>query len=277
MVGTQTPCGECRECRRDEPANCDQTWGFTPAQPFQWEGRPVSSFANVSSFAGEIVVKASQLYSTQGLPPEQAALIGCAVSTGYGAAMRLGRVQAGDRVAVIGVGGIGVNAIQAAALAGAAVTAVDVNPAKEATARQFGAEAFLAAKRGASSADAAAALKAAGPFDVVIECSGAPSAVEAAIHGVKRGGRVVLIGMTGPGATATVSLDAVLSGREIVSTMNGGSRPEVDYPRLIELARERKIDVAGQITRRWPLAEVEAAIAALEAGEVTRAILDHTA
>jgi S-(hydroxymethyl)glutathione dehydrogenase / alcohol dehydrogenase len=191
--------------------------------------------------------------------------------------MRLGQVKAGDRVAVIGVGGIGVNAIQAAALAGAEVTGVDVNPAKEAVARQFGAEAFLRAERGVSSREGAAALSAAGPFDIVMECSGAPAAVEAAIHGVKRGGRVVLIGMTGPGATATVSLDAVLGGREIVSTMNGGARPEVDYSRLIALAKERKLDIAGQITRRWPLAEVEAAIAALEAGEVTRAILDHTA
>lgn len=277
LVGTQTPCGECRECKRDQQENCDINWGFAPSHPFTYQGKPTASFANVSSFAGEIVVKAEQLFKTDGMPPEQAALIGCAVSTGYCAVINLGHVRAGDRVAVIGVGGIGVNAIQGAKLAGASVLAVDVNPAKEAVARDFGADAFLLAKRGDDGVALAKALKDAfSPIDVAIECSGAPSAVEGAIHGVKRGGRIVLIGMTGPGAKASFSLDAVLSGRDIVSTMGGGSRPDRDFPGLIKLANEGKLDLASQVTQVWPLAEFEEAIAALEAGRVTRAVLDHT-
>ena len=278
MVGTQTPCGHCRECERDEPANCDETWGFVPGQPFRLEGQPVYSFANVSSFAGEIVVKATQLYPTQNLPPEQAALIGCAVSTGFCAAQTLGRVRSGDRVAVIGVGGIGVNAIQGARLAGASVLAVDLNPAKEAVARGFGADRFVLSERGQGAQALAAALQAeAAPIDVVVECSGAPVAIEAALHAVKRGGRVVLVGMTSPGASVPLGLDAMLSGREIVSVMNGGARPEQDYPRLIELARTRQIDLESQVSQVWPLDQFEEAIAALRAGTVTRAVLDHTA
>lgn len=278
MVGTQTPCGHCRECERDEPANCNETWGFVPGQPFRLEGQPVYSFANVSSFAEEIVVKASQLYRTNDIPPQQAALIGCAVSTGFCAAQNLGRVRAGDRVAVIGVGGIGVNAIQGARLAGAAVLAVDLNPAKEAVARRFGADRFLQSARGQGPQELAAALQAeAAPIDVVIECSGAPVAVEAAFHAVKRGGRVVLVGMTAPGASVPLGLDAMLGGREIISVMNGGARPEVDYPRLIDLARSRQIDLETQVSQVWPLAQFEAAIAALRAGTVTRAVLSHTA
>lgn len=278
MVGTQTPCGRCRECRRGEPANCDETWGFAPAQPFRWRGRPVFSFANVSSFAGEIVVKASQLFATPGLPPAQAALIGCAVSTGYCAASNLGRVRAGDQVAVIGVGGIGVNAIQAARLAGARVLAVDVNPAKEAVARRMGAGDFLLASRDAEPRRLAAEMRGrAAPIDVALECSGAPAAVEAAVQAVKRGGRAVLIGMTAPGAHVRLSLDDLLGGREVISVMNGGARPQEDYPRLIALARDGGLDLASQITRVWPLREVGDAIAALRAGQVTRAVLDHTA
>ena len=277
MVGTQTPCGHCRECARDEPANCDETWGFVPGQPFRLDGQPVYSFANVSSFAGEIVVKASQLYRTGDLPPEQAALIGCAVSTGFCAAQNLGRVREGDRVAVIGVGGIGVNAIQGARLSGASVLAVDLNPAKEAVARSFGAERFITSTRGQSPQELAAAMQAeAAPIDVVIECSGAPVAIEAAFHAAKRGGRVVLIGMTAPGASVPLGLDSMLGGREIVSTMNGGARPEQDYPRLIELARSRQIDLESQVTQVWPLDQFADAIAALRAGAVTRAVLDHT-
>jgi len=278
MVGAQTPCGACRECARHEPANCDQTWGFVPRQPFRWRGRPVSSFANVSSFAGEIVVKAAQLFSTAGLPPEQAALIGCAVSTGYCAARNLGRVRAGDQVVVIGVGGVGVNAIQAARLAGAQVLAVDVNPAKAAVARRMGAADFLLAARDAGPEQLAAEIQARlAPIDLAVECSGAPAAVEAAVQAVKRGGRIVLVGMSRPGASVRLSLDALLAGREIVSVMNGGARPQEDFPELIALAREGVLDVAAQITRVWPLREIDEAIEALRAGEVTRAVLDHTA
>lgn len=277
MIGTQTPCGTCRECLRDEPANCDVTWGFERSWPFRWRGEDTASFANVSSFAGETVVKAGQLFRTDGIPPEQAALIGCAVSTGYCAARVLGRVREGDRVAVIGVGGIGVNAIQGARLAGAGVLAVDLNPSKEAVARQFGAEAFLLADRSFDGKALAKAMREAfAPIDIAIECSGAPTAVEAAVHALKRGGRSVLIGMTRSGAEATFSLDTLLGGREVVSVMNGGARPERDYPELIGLAREGHLEIAAQITRTWPLEDVEEAIAALRAGEVTRAVLDHT-
>ena len=277
LLGTQTPCGECRECQRDTPHNCDINWGYAPSFPFSYQGRPAASFANCSSFAEEVVVQARQLFRTNGMPPEQAALIGCAVSTGYFAAVRLGDVRGGDRVVVIGVGGIGVNAIQGAKLAGASVLAVDVNPSKEAVAAQFGADQFLLAKRSDNGAALASALKDAfDPIDVAIECSGAPTAVEGAIHGVKRGGRVVLIGMTAPGAKASFSLDAVLSGREVISVMNGGARPPRDYPGLIKLANDGKLDIKSQVTKVWPLAEFKDAIGALEAGQVTRAVLDHT-
>jgi S-(hydroxymethyl)glutathione dehydrogenase/alcohol dehydrogenase len=277
MVSPQTPCGVCRECQRGAPANCDLTWGMPAQQPFTWEGRPTYSFSNVSSFAGEIVVKARQLFRTGALPPEQAALIGCAVSTGYAAARVLGEVRPGDRVAVIGAGGIGVNAIAGARLAGAEVMAVDLNGRKEAAARQAGASQFLLSTRDIDAETLARMMREAfAPIDVAIECSGAPIAVEAAVGAVKRGGRVVLIGQTRPGARASFGLDDLTMGREILGRLNGGARPERDYSELIALAQAGRIDLASQVTHVWPLAEFEQAIAALEAGEVTRAVLDHT-
>jgi S-(hydroxymethyl)glutathione dehydrogenase/alcohol dehydrogenase len=275
VVGTQTPCGHCRECRRGTPANCDETWGIVPRAPFTWRGQPAFSFANVSSFAEEIVVRASQLYPIGGLPPEQAALIGCAVSTGYAAARVLGQAADGDRVVVIGVGGIGVNAIAGARLAGAEVLAVDLNPAKEAAARKAGAAKFLALPRGLDADGMAADLREAfAPIDTVIECSGAPVAAQAAVSAVKRGGRAVLIGQTSPGARLDLSLDAVTFGCEIVGRLNGGASPGIHYPELIEHACSGRIDLAAQVTRVWPMAEFAEAIAALEAGQVTRAVLD---
>ncbi len=275
-VGTQTPCGHCRECARDTPQNCDVTWGYAPDWPFLWDGKPVASFANVSSFAEEILVKAGQLFAIGDLPPEEGALIGCAVSTGVCAARVLGRVRAGDRVAVFGIGGIGVNAVQGAALAGAEVLAIDRNPAKEQAARRFGAAHFLQPEAGEDGMALARRIaERHGPIDIAIECSGALAAVEAALHCTKRGGRTVLIGLSAPGALARLSLDAVLGGREILSTMNGGARPERDYPVLIAEARSGSLNLRDQVSEVWPLDGVEDAIAALKAGAVTRAVLDH--
>ncbi len=275
IVGTQTPCGHCRECERGTPANCDETWGIVAQTPFTWEGQPAYSFANVSSFAEQIVVRTSQLYRIGDLPPEQAALIGCAVSTGYSAAQVLGEAGPGDRVVVIGVGGIGVNAIAGARLAGAHVMAVDLNPDKEAAARQAGAEHFVATSRDMDRDALIAAMRDAfAPIDTVIECSGAPIAAEAAVGAAKRGGRAVLIGQTKPGANINVSLDTVTFGREIIGQLNGGASPERHYPELIEHARTRRIDLSAQVTKVWPMAEFDDAIAALKGGQVTRAVLD---
>jgi S-(hydroxymethyl)glutathione dehydrogenase/alcohol dehydrogenase len=275
-VGTQTPCGECRECRRGEPHNCDINWGFTPDFPFTLDGAPVASFANVSSFASEIVVKASQLFAIKDLPLEQGALIGCAVSTGVCASRVLGKVRAGDTVVVFGIGGIGVNAIQGAACNGAHVVAVDANPAKEAVARQFGAEAFVLADPAQDSAAAAEALaRDHGPIDVVVECSGAVGAINTALRCTKRGGRVVLIGMSRYGAEAALPLTSFVMGGEVIATMNGGAVPERDYPELIAQARNGQLNLADQISGVWPLDRINEAIAALKAGEVTRAVIDH--
>ena len=276
-VGTQTPCGQCRECLRDEPHNCDINWGFAPGFPFMLDDKPVASFANVSSFAQEIVVKASQLFAIDDLPMEQGALIGCAVSTGVCASRVLGRVRSDDRVLVFGVGGIGVNAIQGAARLGAHVIAIDANPAKEAAARQFGASAFVLADPSLDAAAAGALLaRDHGPIDVVVECSGAVVAIETALRSIKRGGRVVLIGMSRPGSQAGLPLDRFVTGGEIIATMNGGAIPDRDYPVLIEQVRDGRLNVADQISGIWPLDRINDAIAALKAGEVTRALLNMT-
>lgn len=272
MVCSQTPCGICRECRREAPANCAQTWGFDPAQPFAWRGEPVFSYANISSFAEEIVVRHDQLFPTGDLPSGEAALIGCAVATGWGAVHHLAQVGNGDHVAVLGAGGIGVNAIRAARLHGAErVIAIDSNGRKAAAARQAGADRFLLADHPALRS----ALAAEAPVDAVIECSGAAAAITLSFDLVKRGGRVVLVGLPGPGARLDIDLGRVMLGCSILSTYQGGTAP-ADFPGLIDLVRRRQIDVASQITQMWPLGEIEAAIAALRAGTVTRAVLDMT-
>jgi S-(hydroxymethyl)glutathione dehydrogenase / alcohol dehydrogenase len=279
MVGSQTPCGHCRECQSERYIACDMTYAPV-APPFTWRGQSTHSFANISSFAGLITVKAEQLVNTEGLKPAAAALVGCAVSTGYGAARNLGEVRRGDVVVVFGVGGIGINAIQGARVAGAArVIAVDVNADKESAARKFGTSDFVLLPRGLDPRGIAEHVTAAigAPVDVVIECSGVPAAVEASINIPKRGGTCVLVGQPAPQAMASFNVFGFTMGRKIVSQLNGGTNPRRDFAALIDLAREGEIDIDSQITRVWPLAEFETAMAALRSGQVVRAVLDHTA
>ncbi|WP_198350797.1 alcohol dehydrogenase catalytic domain-containing protein [Flavisphingomonas formosensis] len=276
MVTTQTPCGHCHDCRKGHYATCPEGFGDPEAQPFTWQGRPVWHWANCSSFAGLITVRAQQIFDTAGIDPVHACVLGCAVTTGHGSVNHLAEVVPGDVVVVLGMGGIGVNAVQAARLAGAArVVAVDVNPEKEASARHFGADAFVIPAADGEEAIACIRAAAEAPIDAVIECSGAASAIDVAGRLAKPGGTTVLIGLPRPGTTLNLDVNRFAWGGRIVSMFNGGNDPARDLPRLIDLARSGRIDLPAQVTQVWPLGEVEDAIAALRAGRVTRAVLDH--
>jgi S-(hydroxymethyl)glutathione dehydrogenase/alcohol dehydrogenase len=244
-----------------------------------WRGGPVHSFANISSFAELITVKAEQLFNAEGLKPAAASLVGCAVSTGYGAARNLGQVRRGDIVVIFGVGGVGINAIQGARVAGAArVIGVDVNADKESAARKFGTGEFVLLPRGLDAQGIARHVTThiGAPIDVAIECSGVPGAIEAAILAPKRGGTTVLVGQPSPETTVSFNVFNFTMGRKIVAHLNSATNPRRDFATLIDLARKGEIDIDSQITKVWPLAEFQAAMTALRNGEVVRAVLEHT-
>jgi S-(hydroxymethyl)glutathione dehydrogenase/alcohol dehydrogenase len=259
-VGGLTACGDCRPCRAGHPPACASAFG-RGATPFAWRGTPVRSYANISSWSSLVTVRRHQLFSTTGLDPRSACVIGCAVTTGYGVARNAAGVRPGDRVAVLGVGGVGVNAIQGAKLLGAAeVVAVDVNAGKEAAARRFGADRFETV--------------AAGEFDVVIECSGAAAAIDAAIALTAPGGTTALVGIPPEGHHAEFDVGRLLRGRRIVGSLGGDIVPERDTPAIIDLVRAGRLDVDGVASRVWPLAHIDEAIAAMRSGAIVRAVLD---
>jgi S-(hydroxymethyl)glutathione dehydrogenase/alcohol dehydrogenase len=259
-----TPCGSCRSCRRGHPTACAEAFG-RGATPFRRHGTPVRSYANVSSFSERTTVRASQLVRADGLSPVTGCLLGCAVSTGFGVVRNVAGVAAGDRVAVIGVGGIGTNAIRAASLAGATVTAVDLDPTREALATERGADRFL-------TAGAATALV--GGFDVVVECSGAPSAIESALALTAPGGTTALVGLPPVGGTVSLDVGALMSGRRVVGSLNGDTLPDRDLPVLVEQARSGTLGLEALVSGVWPLEAIHDAVAAVRAGEVVRAVLD---
>ncbi len=279
VVGSMTPCGSCRACAAGRFGDCPDAFG-RGATPFTWRGTPVRAYANVSSFAGRITVQASQLVPSGGLAPTAAALIGCAVSTGFGVVRNVARVRAGDTVVVFGVGGIGVNALQTARLAGCSrIVAVDVNPDKAAIARRFGADEFVVAPTGAANGAALAELvraAAGAPVDVAIDCSGAVAAIEAAIEVTGPGGTTALVGIPRSGTRVAFDVGTLLRGRRIVGSLNGAIDPARDLAEIVRLAEAGDLDLDSQVSRVWPLAEIDDAIAAVRAGEVVRAVLAHT-
>jgi S-(hydroxymethyl)glutathione dehydrogenase/alcohol dehydrogenase len=274
-IGCHTPCRQCADCGRGHTAICASGWGPVRT-PFIWRGEPVHSMSSCSSFAQQIVVEEQQAYNSEGIPDAEAALIGCAVSTGIGASRNLGKVQPGDVVVVIGIGGVGVNAIQGARLAEAGtIVAVDLDARKLAAAGAFGAGETVQVGRGDDAADIARKISAVVPrVDVVIECSGALAAIEASMIIPYMGGRTVLIGLPKPGVRASFDIMSFISGKTLISGFNGGTLAGESFQRLVDEVRSGEIEVASQISRIWPLDEVEDAIGAMRRGEVTRAVLD---
>jgi S-(hydroxymethyl)glutathione dehydrogenase/alcohol dehydrogenase len=279
VVGSTVPCGTCRFCSTGRGSECRDAFGAGPP-PFRWRGRPVRAFANTSSWAGTITVRESQLVHAPGIPATSAALIGCAVSTGYGVVRNVAQVRPSDAVVVFGVGGIGVNVLQTARLNGAArILAVDVNPAKADVATRFGAHDTLIAET-SETGDVLAQLiraKIGVPVDVAVECSGAPVAIEAAIACTAWGGTTALVGIPRAGTRASFAVDDVLRNRRIVGSLNGSVDLQRDFTAIVEHVRHGDLEVDAQVSRVWPLRDIGEALAAVRAGSVVRAVLTHDA
>ena len=278
IVGSVAPCRICRACRDQRFTDC--TSAFSRATtPFEWNGRPVGQYANISSFASRITVRASQVVAAAGLVAAHAALIGCAVSTGYGVVRNVAKVRAGDRVAVFGIGGIGVNVLQTCRLQRASrIIALDTDPRREGFAYRFGATDFVTVPRGTDCSGTAALVHAIEPHgvDAAIECSGSLTAIEAAIAILDHGGIAALVGMPPQGERASFDVGALFRGRRVVGSLNGAQNPDRDLADIVALARDGALDLAAQVTRVWPLDEIDAAIAAVRRGDVVRAVLDHS-
>jgi S-(hydroxymethyl)glutathione dehydrogenase/alcohol dehydrogenase len=278
VIAAAVACGRCRACMTGRPGGCTDAFATNPA-PFTWRGEPVRAYANVASFAGATVVRAAQVVPAAGIPAAQASLVGCAVSTGYGVAANVAPVRAGDTVVVLGVGGIGVNVLQTARLLGAAqVVAVDVNHDKAEAARHFGADEVVVAPRTATGEELVALVRAVAnaPVDVAVECSGATAAIAAALAVTGPGGTTALVGIPPRGAEASFDVNALLRNRRVVGSLNGTVDVPRDFPTIVDHARRGDLDLAAQVSRVWPLAEIHDAIAAVRAGHVVRAVLDHT-
>jgi S-(hydroxymethyl)glutathione dehydrogenase / alcohol dehydrogenase len=277
-------CGECAECLRDLPQLCSTAWPamatgglMDGSTRLSRDGEPVYHYSFLSTFAEACVVpERCCVPIPRDVPFDVAGLVGCAVTTGVGAVWRTAQARPGDRVAVIGCGGVGLSALMAAVAVGAEpVVAVDAAASKLEVARSFGATGGVL---WAGSAEATAeAIRAAsgGGVDYAIEATGRPEAMTAAFLATRPRGAAVLIGI--PRADAVLELPALSiprMERRVLGSIYGSSRPERDFPRTLDLYSSGRLPLDRLVSHRLPLEGVEEAFALMRSGEALRVVLD---
>jgi alcohol dehydrogenase len=284
MLSWLPACGRCDECQRGLGHLCAIAWegmasgGLLDGRPrLSRDGEPVHHYSFLSTFAERAVVPAACCIPIpDGVPFEIAAIAGCAVATGTGAVWRTAGVRPGDRVAVIGCGGVGLSSLMAAVAAGAEpVVAVDAAAAKLDVARSFGATGAVLWQGDAQSTADAVREASGGGVDYAIEATGRPEAMEAAFLSTRARGAAVLIGI--PRAEAVLSLPATTiprMERRVLGSIYGSSKPERDFPRTLALYRAGRLPLDRLVTQRLPLEEAERGFELMHSGDAVRVVLE---
>ncbi|ATZ22826.1 S-(hydroxymethyl)mycothiol dehydrogenase [Streptomyces lavendulae subsp. lavendulae] len=274
VLNWRAVCGTCRACRRGRPWYCFATHNAT--QPMTLEdGTPLSPALGIGAFAEKTLVAAGQCTKVDpAASPAAAGLLGCGVMAGLGAAINTGNVGRGDSVAVIGCGGVGNAAVAGARLAGASkIIAVDLDDRKLEWARGLGAthtvngrtEEVVKAIQGLTDGNGA---------DVVIEAVGRPETYRQAFYARDLAGTVVLVGVPTPEMKLELPLlDVFGRGGALKSSWYGDCLPERDFPLLIDLYLQGRLDLDAFVSETIPLDGVEDAFARMERGEVLRSVV----
>jgi Zn-dependent alcohol dehydrogenase len=277
-------CGACTECLRDLPWLCATAWpamgtgGLMDGTPrLSRDGEPVYHYSFLSTFAEACVVpERSCVPIPADVPFAIAGLVGCAVTTGVGAVWRTAGVRPGDRVAVIGCGGVGLSALMAAVAVGAElVIAVDTAPQKLEAARSFGATDGVLWRGGAEETAEALRDLAGGGVDYAIEATGRPEAMLAAFLSTRARGAAVLIGI--PREDAVLPLPALSIPRQerrVLGSIYGSSRPDRDFAATLDLYRRGRLPLDRLVTHTLPLDEVNRGFELMRSGDALRVVLD---
>ncbi|MCL7428803.1 Zn-dependent alcohol dehydrogenase [Streptomyces sp. YS415] len=269
-------CGSCHACTLGEIWLCANALsGAAHVYAHRAsDGTDLHPGLNVAAFAEETVVTESCILpAPDGVPLTEAALLGCAVLTGYGAVHHAAQVREGETVAVYGVGGVGLAALQSARVAGASrIVAVDVSAAKEELARAAGATEFLIASE--TTAREIRGLTGKQGVDVAIECVGRASTIRTAWDSTRRGGRTTVVGIGGKDQQVTFNaLEIFHWGRTLSGCVYGNADPARDVPVLAEHVREGRLDLGMLVTERIGLEDIPAAFDNMLAGKGGRALV----
>jgi S-(hydroxymethyl)mycothiol dehydrogenase len=274
ILNWRAVCGNCRACRRGRPQYCFNTHNAKQKMTLL-DGTELSPALGIGAFAEKTLVAAGQCTKVERAASAAAAgLLGCGVMAGIGAAINTGNVGRGDSVAVIGCGGVGDAAIAGARLAGAArIIAVDIDDRKLEQARSLGATHTVNSKQ----SDAVEAIRElTGGFgaDVVIEAVGRPETYKQAFYGRDLAGTVVLVGVPTPEMKLELPLlDVFGRGGSLKSSWYGDCLPSRDFPMLIDLYLQGRLDLDAFVTETIALEDVEKAFERMHGGDVLRSVV----
>jgi len=273
VLNWRAVCGQCRSCLRGRPWYCFATHNAT--QKMTLGGVELSPALGIGAFAEKTLVAAGQATKVDSAArPEVAGLIGCGVMAGLGAAMNTGGVGRGDSVAVFGCGGVGDAAIAGSRLAGAhTIIAVDIDDRKLDIARNFGAT-HTVNSTNEDPIEAIRGLTGGNGVDVAIEAVGLPATYEQAFYSRDLAGTVVLVGVPNPEMKVELPMIEVFGrGGTLKSSWYGDCLPSRDFPMLIDLYLQGRLDLDRFVSETIALDEVEEAFHAMERGEVLRSVV----
>jgi S-(hydroxymethyl)glutathione dehydrogenase/alcohol dehydrogenase len=272
VLAWTAPCTTCAPCERDEPWLCATPDGsghrLSPEllRLHRANGEAIGAYSGIGTFGDhQVVARSATIKIDPRTSPQIAALIGCAVTTGIGAVRSTAKVQAGESVTVIGLGGVGLSAVMGAASVGAhPITAIDASPAKLELAVRAGAHRTLLATEATQAAGA----------DHVLECIGLVETVELAIDLARPGGMVTLVGMTPQGQRASFDVYRLVEeGKRIIGSNYGSAVPARDFPRIATDYLEGRLPLDLLVTQRIRLEDLDAAFAAMRRGDGARRVI----
>jgi S-(hydroxymethyl)glutathione dehydrogenase/alcohol dehydrogenase len=269
-------CGHCNHCLSGHMSRCvsDETKRGAEEPPRMRQGEnPLPQFLHLSSFAEQILTHEHAVVPIRkDMPLDRAAVIGCAVMTGVGAAVNTARVRPGETVAVIGCGGVGLSAINGAAIAGAGrIIAIDTSPSKDNLARVFGATDFVCA----ADADPVKAVLelTRGGVDHAFECIGLRKTAEQSFGMLARGGTATVVGMIPLGESIQIPGFSLLAERKIQGSIMGSNRFPIDMPRLVDFYMQGRLKLDELISRRIRLDQVNEAFDEMQTGTLARSVI----
>ena len=233
---------------------------------YRWRGEPLNA-GWVTTFNRHAVVSENRCTKVPAdTNPDAAALFGCAITTGFGVIENNAGLRMGEAVVVFGAGGIGLNMIQAAALLSASVIiAVDLFDSRLELARQLGATYTINSSREDAEARIRELLEGQ-PLDVFIDNTGVPAVIEQGYRLTHGQGRVILVGVPRQGSNVNLHTLPLHFGKLITGSHGGESKPAQDIPRYLRLLQQGRLQLDRFVSARYPLEEINTAIAAMRDG-----------
>jgi S-(hydroxymethyl)glutathione dehydrogenase/alcohol dehydrogenase len=270
-------CGSCAQCLGGHPNLCTGgavTRPDSAAPRLSQKGGPVRQFIGVSSYAERMLLHENSIVKIDpDLPLDRAALVGCGVLTGVGAALRTSGLEAGQTVAVFGCGGVGLAIVQGARIGGASqIIGVDMFDSKLEMAKRVGAT-HVVNSANDDPVTAIRSLTSAAGVDHAFEAVGNAKLVRQAIESLAIRGTATIVGVLPPDAMIEFPWMAIRPECKVQTSRMGSNRFRIDIPRYLEFYRQGRLLLDEMVTRRGRLADINEAFRAMKAGEVARTVL----